>query len=231
MDWWNGLDADVQRYLLLAAAALGGALVAMVAMPVGARRSTRSVLKLLERQSSTERARWETEVTDRRDLAMRRERQHAYATLLASAWRYEQATLDLRRARRDAEAPAGFPRHAESRGDTEAPGVVEPRGGVGAGNVPDPLAAATEQPSTAPVDPTLAAMASAQARLRDDLAQAREVVRLLAPSQVRQMADRWFVELVRGDLTSAKRAKGHFVAAARQDIGADQREEPTSPAH
>jgi len=196
MDWWNGLDADVQRYLLLAAAWLAGALVAMVATPVGARRGTRGVLRLLERHSSAERARWEAELRDRRELVMLRERQHAYATLLAAAWRYEHTTLDLRRARRDAEEPTQ--RHAS--------------GGLGLGPA--------DQPATTG-DPTLAALTSTQEHLRDDLAQAREMVRLLAPSPVRQAMDRWFVELLRGDLAAATRARNEFLAHARRDLGVD----------
>jgi HAMP domain-containing protein len=211
MDWWNGLDADVQRYLLLAAAALVGALVAMVAMPVGARRGARSVLTLLERHSVAERARWETEARDRRELAMLRERQHAYATMLAVAWRYEQTTLDLRRARRDAETPSR--RHTVP--------------GEGAGLGLDPRATEVERPAMATAE--VSAMASAHERLRDDLARAREMVRLLAPTPVRQAADLWFVELLRGDVAAAKRAQGQFLAHARRDIGADPREEPTSP--
>jgi hypothetical protein len=71
-------------------------------------------------------------------------------------------------------------------------------------------------------DRAVSVAVSEQSRARDELSQAREVVRLLSPAEVRYAADRWFIDLVRDEAAGAQRAKSDFLAHARVDVGADK---------
>lgn len=78
-------------------------------------------------------------------------------------------------------------------------------------------------------DRSVSVAVSEQARARDDLSQAREVVRLLSPAEVRYAADRWFIDLVRDEAAGAQRAKSDFLAHARVDVGADKPARESEP--
>ncbi|WP_157180964.1 hypothetical protein [Actinopolymorpha alba] len=73
------------------------------------------------------------------------------------------------------------------------------------------------------VEQALLAATARQGRVRDELVEAREMVRLLAPPQVWYAADCWFVDLIGGELAGVQRAKNDFVGQARADVGTADR--------
>ncbi len=62
---------------------------------------------------------------------------------------------------------------------------------------------------------------SEHAKIRDDMAYAREMIRLVAPIRIRFAADRWFIDLASNEAAQAQRAKSEFIEQARIDIGTD----------
>lgn len=190
MTWWKALDPYTRQALILVGAGLVGALLAMIAQAIGARRSNRIAMTLFERQSTEQRQLSEATVHDGRHRAQVAERQQAYARLMSLAWQYERAVTDVRACRRE----------------------IEQLRGSGA-ETPEALGEA---------ELALAAASAHQGGIRDDLSQAREVVRLLAPGEIRFAADRWFIDLVRDEAAGAQRAKSDFLAHARVDVGADK---------
>jgi hypothetical protein len=197
MDWWATLDPGVRQGLVVVGAALVGALFVLVAQLLAARKATKTALSLFDQQTAEHRRITETSARDRRERAQIAERQQAYARFMSFAWQYERATTDLRTARRELANLESLREAGEA--------------------APEHAHDKEQAVSTA---------AAQQSQVRDDLSQAREVVRLLSPAEVRYAADRWFLDLVRGEAAGAQRAKSDFLAHARVDIGADKPARP-----
>ncbi|MEQ7125255.1 hypothetical protein ABN034_12110 [Actinopolymorpha sp. B11F2] len=207
MDWWNALDPGVQRGIGIAALALAVVIIMLIVQLIASWRSNKSALKLFERQAVEQRNNWQAWSEEQQRRRLLAERQEAYARFMSLASEYERMVTDLRAPRPDARnvAAPGDSRHARNdhaQADLDAT---------------DPMAVTTALATSAANEVT-----ARQAQLREDLSQAREVVRLLAPSDVRFAADRWFIDLVRDDPAGVQRAKNDFLTHARADIGSDR---------
>ena len=220
MDRWNDLEPAVKQGLILLAGVLGGIILTMIAQGFASRRSTKAALKLFERQTGEQHRIAAEGTLDRRQRAQVDQRQEAYARFMSLAWQYEQASADVLAAQRETEKTqrdTERARDTERTRDTEKTQRDTERTGLEwIGAKADLLRTATTH----------------QAHVRDELSQARELVRLLAPAPVRFAADRWFIDLTHGEPTQAHRAKSEFLQQARLDVGADEKahvDEDTRP--
>lgn len=212
MDWWNALDPGVQRGIGIAALALAVVIIMLIVQLIASWRSSKSALKLFERQAVEQRNNWQAWSEERQRRILLADRQQAYARFMSLASEYERVLADLRVGQPESshvarQGAARHPHNDHGQADLDAA---------------DPMAVTTALATGARTDAT-----ARQVQLREDLSQAREVVRLLAPSDVRFAADRWFIDLVRDDPAGVQRAKNDFLTHARADIGSD----PPPPAH
>jgi hypothetical protein len=207
MDWWNALDAGVRRGIGIAALALSVVIIMLIVQLIASWRSNKSALKLFERQSFEQRNNWQAMSEERAGRALLAERQQAYARFMSLASEYERVITELRAARqeaRNAVHPSAFGGQRNDQVEQDVDGT-------------DPSAVTTAMATT-----VATAATARQAQIRDEMSQAREVVRLLAPSDVRFAADRWFIDLVRDDPAGVQRAKNDFLTHARADMGSDK---------
>ncbi|MGH3491403.1 MAG: hypothetical protein ACRDP8_26220 [Actinopolymorphaceae bacterium] len=216
MDWWNAPDPGVRRGIGIAALALSVVIIMLIVQLIASWRSNKSALKLFERQSIEQRNNWQQMAQERQLRTLLAERQEAYARFMSLANEYERVTTELRAAQQEARnvgRPGGFPSQRNDHGGQDGDGA-------------DPSAVTTAMATTVATSAT-----ARQAHLREDMSQAREVVRLLAPSDVRFAADRWFIDLVRNDPAGVQRAKNDFLTHARADVGSDSPPPPAARDH
>jgi len=196
MDWWNALEPGVRQGLLIAAGALAVIAIVMAIQLIASWRASKSAVKLLERHGMEQRRMWETMAEERMRRAFLAERRTAYAHFMHVAADYERSIGESRAGSYEPDSMARHVGHTpESPAGADLPVFDdgEPR--------------RQESPTTA--------------RIREELSHAREIVRLLAPSDVRFAADRWYIDLVRADPAGVQRAKNEFLAHARADLGAE----------
>ncbi|REF36991.1 hypothetical protein [Thermasporomyces composti] len=136
------------------------------------------------------------QTAQRLEDARRTERRDAYARFMCLVREYERATAEVVAARRGS-------RRAIDRSGAEWTGLEW------IGNTSDIILEASER----------------QARVWTDLCQAREVVRLLGPTGIQPLADRWLEALDAGP-TAAQQAREAFVAYARADVGVEPSPDP-----